>query len=116
MAEKEQAEVAEETEEKQEETPVKPSNELKVVIMMKEDKLMIGVQSPECDPVYETLTGTLTAALKRIPKLVSEAKEKWATSPRNPDANLPKPEPRPAPARASTASKTKPKSEQPTFF
>ena len=126
MAEKEQTEATEETtgEETQEEeeatvepeesVKVKPSNELKVVIIIKEDKIMIGAQSPECDPVYETLTGTLAAALKRIPKLVSGAKEKWATNPKNPEANLPKPKPVSTPARTSAAPKTKP--AQPSFF
>jgi len=125
MAEKEESvetaeetteEVAEEekTAEPEEKAEVKPSNELKVVINMKEDKIMIGAQSPECDPVYETLTGTLAAALKRIPKLVAGAKEKWATNPRNPNANLPKPEPVSTPARTPTAPKAKP--AQPKFF
>ncbi len=93
-----------------------PSNELKVVINMKDDRMMLGVQSPECDPVYEMFTGTLAAALKRIPKLISAAKEKWATSPRYAKANLPTPEPRPAPARASTTKAKTTKPEQPSFF
>jgi len=115
MVEKEQAEATEETEEKQEETEkVKLSNELKVVINLKDDRIMLGVQSPDCDPVYETLTGTLAAALKRIPKLVAGAKEKWATNPRNPEANLPKPKPSPTAARTPAAPK-KP-TAQPSFF
>ena len=117
MAEKEQAAVADETEEKQEEESqesekAKPSNELKVVIILKDDRVMLGVQSPDCDPVYTTLKGTLAVALKRVPKLVSEAKQKWSTSPHNPNANLPKPEP--TPARTSAAPKEKP--AQPSFF
>lgn len=122
MAEKEQAAEVEETEEKQEEetqeTPEsakpKPSNELKVVIILKDSRVMLGVQSPDCDPVYTTLEGTLAAALKRVPKLVEEAKQKWSASPLNPNANLPKPEPRPAPARTPTT--TKKPTGQPSFF
>ena len=95
MAEKEQtAEVAEQEEKSEEgtqETPEsakpKPSNELKVVIIIKDSRVMLGVQSPDCDPVYTTLEGTLAAALKRVPKLVEEAKQKWSTSPLNPNAN-----------------------------
>ncbi len=102
------------TQEPAEEAKKEPSNELKIVINMKEDRIMIGAQSPECDPVYETLTGTLAAALKRIPKLVAGAKEKWTTSPRYAKANLPEPEPRPAPARTPTVKKEKP--AQPSFF
>jgi len=125
MAEKEESvETAEETTEEgtqeeataepEETEKAKPSNELKVVINMKEDRIMIGAQSPECDPVYETLTGTLAAALKRIPKLVAGAKEKWAANPRNPEANLPKPKPVSTPARTPTVKKEKP--AQPSFF
>ena len=122
MAEKEKPETTEEVEEEQteektapeESVKTKPSNELKVVIIIKADKIMIGVQSPDCDPVYETLTGTLAGALKRIPKLVEGAKEKWATNPRNPEANLPKPKPAATPARTPTKAKEKP--AQPSFF
>ncbi|MBA7542909.1 hypothetical protein ES705_35234 [subsurface metagenome] len=109
MAEKEQAAVADETEES---VKAKPSNELKVVIILKDDRVMLGVQSPDCDPVYTTLKGTLAAALKRVPKLVDEAKQKWSTSPRNPNANLPTPAP--APARTPAAPKKEP--AQPSFF
>ncbi len=109
-----QEEEKEGTEEPEETEKAKPANELKVVIIQRDDKIMIGAQSPDCDPVYETLTGTLAAALKQIPKLVAGAKEKWAANPRNPNANLPKPEPRPAPAR--TAAKPKEKPDQPSFF
>ena len=119
MAETEQAAVADETEEKQEEesqesAKAEPSNELQVVIILKEDRIMLGVQSPDCDPVYTTLKGTLAAALKRIPKLVTESNQKWSTSPRNPKANLPKPEPVSTPARTPTKAKEKP--AQPSFF
>ncbi|MBA7564286.1 hypothetical protein ES708_05948 [subsurface metagenome] len=110
QVEEQEEEPTSETPETPEEKP-KPSNELKVVIVLKEDKIMLGVQSPDCDPVYTTLTGTLAAALKRVPKLVDEAKEKWSATPRNPAANLPTPEP--PPARTPAAPKEK---AQPSFF
>ncbi len=119
MAETEQAAVAGEQEEQEEEpreteesVKAKRSNELKVVIILNDSRVMLGVQSPDCDPVYTTLKGTLAAALKRVPKLVDEAKQKWSASPRNPNANLPTPAP--SPARASAAPKEKP--AQPSFF
>ncbi|MBA7593768.1 hypothetical protein ES703_00701 [subsurface metagenome] len=115
MAETEQAAVADKTEEKQEESvKAKPSNELKVVIILNDSRVMLGVQSPDCDPVYTTLKGNLAAALKRVPKLVDEAKQKWSESPRNPNANLPTPEPRAAPARTPAAQKKE--TAQPSFF
>lgn len=114
VVEEEGTELAPEPEEPQESAQAKRSDELKVVIILKADRIMLGVQSPTCDPVYETLEGTLAAALKRVPKLVREAKEKWDANPLNPAANLPKPEPAPTPARAATAPKQKP--AQPSFF
>jgi len=64
--------------------------------------------------VYTTFEGTLPTALQRVPKLVKEAKEKWAANPRNPDANLPTPKPSSTPARSPAAPKKE--SKQPSFF
>lgn len=110
-AEEKEEEPTAETQETPEEKP-KPSNELKVVIVLKEDNIMLGVQSPDCDPVYTTLKGTLAAALKQVPKLVAEAKQKWSANPRNPNANLPTPEPPPA----RTPAAPKESKAQPSFF
>ena len=95
------------------------SNELKIVIVMKSDRAMIGVQAPDCDPVYETMDGDLPAVLACVPKTVEVARLKWATSKRNPKADLPKPA---APvttatttaARKPAAAKAAP--AQPKFF
>ncbi len=121
----ESGEAEQETEETEEpETPkaepvleTPKASELKLVILMKDDRIMLGVQSPSCDPVYKTMTGTLAAALKQLPGLVKEAKEKWSTAPKYPKADLPEPPPRPTPARTPTtpAAPAKPK-VQPSFF
>lgn len=93
-------------------SPPKPTDELKVVIIMKADNLMLGIQSPDCDPVYRTMKGSLAAALKKVPALVTEAKQQWEVNPRYPKADLPEPAPRPTPARTPPP---KPK-VQPSFF
>lgn len=62
----------------------KPVSELKVVIILKADKAMLGVQSPDCDPVYKTMEGDLSAVLQVVPTLVAEAKLKWTAAPRYP--------------------------------
>jgi len=114
-SEKTEEQVENQEEEPTAETPEekpKPSNELKVVIVLKEDNIMLGVQSPDCDPVYTTLKGTLAAALKQVPKLVAEAKQKWSATPLNPTANLPTPEPPPA----RTPAAPKESKAQPSFF
>ena len=96
--------------------PKPPANEMKVVIVMKADRILMGVQAPDCDPVYTTMEGDLGKALKKVPKLVAEAKQKWEAAPLNPKANLPEPEPSPVQARTSTvAEPTKPK-VQPLMF
>ena len=92
------------------------TDELKVVIIIRDKKIMLGVQSPDCDPVYTTLEGTLATALKRIPKLVAEAKQQWDAHPRYPDADLPAPEPAPTRARTPAAPKEKKQTGQPSFF
>ena len=104
----------EETAKAEESTKAEKSDELKIVLILNPGKVMLGVQSTDCDPVYTTFEGTLPTALKRIPKFVAEAKQKWSESPRYPDANLPTPEPTPVTARTAAAPKEKPK--QPSFF
>ncbi len=104
--------------EKSENAPVpKPlTDEIKVIIVMKADNILLGVQNPDCDPVYTTMKGTMDEALGRVPGLVAEAKEKWATSPKNPEANLPKPAPTPVAARTATTTKSTAPKEQPSMF
>ena len=99
--------------------PEKPTSELKVVIILKANKAMLGVQSPDCDPVYKTMEGDLASVLQVVPMLVAEAQLKWAAAPRYPKADLPRPIASPAttPTSASgrpAAGKAAP--AQPKFF
>ena len=97
--------------------PDKPATELKVVIILKADRAMLGVQSPDCDPVYKTMEGDLAAVLQVVPTLVADAKLQWAAAPRYPKADLPKPV---APAATTTSAASKPAAKatpaQPKFF
>ncbi|GAI45317.1 unnamed protein product [marine sediment metagenome] len=93
----------------------KPANELKVVIILRDDRIMLGVQSPDCDPVYETLKGTLAAALKRVPKLVEEAKTRWETSKLNPKCTTPLPS-QEQPVTTSRPQKPAAPKAQPSMF
>ncbi len=98
-------------------TSEKPASELKVVIILKASRAMLGVQSPDCDPVYKTMEGDLAAVLQVVPILVADAKLKWAAAPRYPKADLPKPV---APATTTTSAVSKPAAKaapaQPKFF
>lgn len=100
-------------------TAAAPKNDLKIIMIGGSGSWMLGVQSTDCDPFYTTMEGDLAVALQRIPSLVEEAKQKWATAKRYPKANLPEPEPVAAPARTTTtrtpAAPAKPKA-QPSFF
>jgi len=89
--------------------------ELKVVIILKANKVLLGVQSPDCDPVYKTMEGDLAGVLQVVPTLVAEAKLKWTAAPRYPKADLPKPV-APATTTSSTVSKLATKTAQPKFF
>ncbi len=95
----------------------KPASELKVVIIIKANRAMLGVQSPDCDPVYKTMEGDLAAILQVVPMLVAEAKAQWAAAPRYPKADLPKPV---VPATTTTSAANKPAAKatpaQPKFF
>jgi len=95
--------------------PEKTASELKVVIILKANRAMLGVQSPDCDPVYKTMEGDLAAVLQVVPTLVAEAKQKWTAAPRYPKADLPKPV-APAVTTTSAASKPTAKTAQPKFF
>jgi hypothetical protein len=96
----------------------KPASELKVVIILKANKAMLGVQSPDCDPVYKTMEGDLAAVLQVVPALVAEAKLQWAAAPRYPKADLPKPVAPATPATTPAAGKSAAKAAtaQPKFF
>ena len=98
--------------------PEKPSSELKVVIILKANKAMLGVQSPDCDPVYKTMEGDLAAVLQVVPALVADAKLQWAAAPRYPKADLPKPVAPATPATTPAAGKSAAKAAtaQPKFF
>jgi len=106
---------APETKEPEENTAPKTFDELKIIINLKGENMMLGVQSPDCDPVYTTLKGTLAAALKKVPKLVKDAKQQWTSNPQYPKADLPEPAPAPATSTA-TKSSAKPDKKQPSFF
>jgi len=114
---KETKEKAEETTqvEAEESEPRKPSDELKIVITLKGDRAIVGIQSPDCDPIFTPLGGGLPAALSQIPALVESANAKWDANPKNPKAKMPEPPPAPEPVRRQATTTPKEKA-QPSFF
>ena len=93
--------------------------ELRVNIIIKEDRIFLGAQAADCDPQMTTLQGNLQAALERIPSFVEEANRQWDAAPRNPKSTIPEPVPpvrtaKPAATKTAAAKPSQP--AQPKFF
>jgi len=81
------------------------SEDVKVVIAVKGTRAFVGVQSPNCDPIFITMEGGLDTALERVPELVEAARQQWAESPRYPKADLPEVKPPASPVRPAQATR-----------
>jgi hypothetical protein len=93
--------------------PVPKAEEIKVVIVLKGDRGMVGIQSPDCDPIYKTVEGDLNSLLALVPDMVTNAKLQWSINSKYPKAQIPAPPPppprpatTPAPTNKKTGSKT----------
>jgi hypothetical protein len=90
------------------------ASEIKVVIVLKDGRGTVGIQSPECDPVFSTVEGDLVTIAAELPALVQLAEVKWSTTPKNPKAPIIEPPLPPAlPAGSASGGKTKAKEETP---
>lgn len=83
--------------------------EIKIVVNIKETKAVIGVQSPGCDPVFETAEGDLAEILGHTANLVETATERWKTQPKNPAIKLPEPKKEAVTASSKSGSPAKAK-------
>lgn len=98
------------------------ADEIKVVIALKGSQGFIGVQAPNCDPIFATLEGGLEAALGRVPGLLEEALRRWEANPRYPKAERPTPIPMPEPppqlraAQQAHPARPAPQCPQPSMF
>jgi hypothetical protein len=96
------------------------SAQVKIVILLREGKASVGVQSPGCDPQISIVEGSLEEVLGRVPGLVKQAQAKWAQSPQNPKTDIviapPIPPPSRTPSPASSPKKTAQDKDQPSFF
>ena len=68
-------------------------SDIKVVILFKENRGLIGVQSPDCDPIFSTVEGDMVAIAAELTGLVESAQVKFTAAPKNPPSSLPKSEP-----------------------
>ncbi len=84
------------------------SEDLKIVISLKDSKAAVGIQAPECDPVFSTIEGELPTVLERVPGLVNDARVRWGLNPRYPKCETNLEPPRPAPAAAAPRAAARP--------
>ena len=90
------------------------SGELKVVISLKGDKALVGIQAPECDPAFFGHEGDLQTTLKAVPTFIQEAKTRWQASKLYPKCQTPLPsQTQPEPV---TRAQKETQSPQPTMF
>lgn len=95
----------------------KATDEVKVVLVYKSGRTMVGVQAPDCDPILTPIDGDMEAALPQVPALIKAANDKWDANPRNPKAVMPEPPPPPARSTsAPTSSASSAPKKQPSFF
>lgn len=94
------------------------SEERKIIIYLKGDAAIIGIQKPGCDPIFRTADGTLGAVMTRAGELVAEAESIWVTSPLYPrcESKLPSQEAPAAAANRRQPAETASKPKQPSFF
>ena len=94
--------------------------QVKIVMLLREGKASVGVQSPGCDPQIFIAEGSLEEVLGKVPGLVKQAQGKWAQSPQNPKTDIAIPPPAPPPSRtpspASSPKKNAQDKDQPAFF
>lgn len=89
---------------------------IKIVITHQDNKGLIGVQSPDCDPILHTFEGDLEAGLGRVPGIVEEARQLWETNPQFPKCETPLPsQAAPAQAPGRTAKPAAANRTQPMF-
>ena len=72
--------------------------ELKIVIQVKGTRALVGIQKKDTDPVIEPIeAASVEEILTAVPGILARAREKWATSPKNPKYEGPAIEKPPAP-------------------
>ena len=77
-----------------------PSEELKVVMSLKEGRATIGVQRPSSDPHIETFDDPdLSGLVREVPAVVERARARWEDEPKYPHHERPAPPPRRRPRR-----------------
>ncbi|TET13848.1 MAG: hypothetical protein E3J81_07815 [Dehalococcoidia bacterium] len=94
------------------------NGDLRVVIDLKDGKASVGIQAPECDPLFFAHQGNLAAVLGVVPDFVDVARKRWEKTKLNPDCKSPLPsqEKPPTPPKAPrSGGKPAPTGQTPMF-
>jgi len=91
------------------------SEEVKIVITLKDHTASIGVQKPDCDPFFSRVEGDLPAVLESVPGLVEEAQRSWDSNPRYPECETPL-TPQSPPTPQLTSQRRTQATNQPAMF
>ena len=92
------------------------SDEIKIVITHPDNKGLIGVRSPDCDPILRIFEGELAAGLGIVPGIVEEARQLWAENPQFPKCETPLPSQEKPAKAAGAATAPKKTSRQESMF
>lgn len=68
-------------------------DELKINIIIKGDRILLGAQATDCDPKIRVAQGDLATAVALIPEFVAQCNQEWDVAPHNPKSTIPEPEP-----------------------
>ena len=81
------------------------TNDLKVVLSIKGDRAVIGVQRPLSDPHIETFDDSdLSGLTQKVPAVVDRARARWEETPKHPAYERPAPPARPRNRRGQAAA------------
>jgi len=100
------------------------AKDLKITVLLKEGSALVGINTPDCDPVMFPVQGDIVSVAAELPALVAQAETKWAQAPKMPASSVKPPAP-PAPppgsatgggTRAKTKAEEPAKEAQPSWF
>ena len=92
------------------------NGEIKIVIAHKDDRGSIGVQSPDCDPIFRTFEGNLGTVVERVSGVVEEARQLWEENPQFPKCESPLPsQAQPVPTTRAATRPARTSNQQPMF-
>jgi len=92
------------------------TGEIKIVINLKGNVATVGLQKPDCDPIFSRVEGDMSQVLDSIPQLVEDAQRSWDSNPRYRKCETDLTPPAPPAPRAPTQRTRQTATEQPQLI